>query len=717
MFIMKKLPYVLCVSLLTFTFAFTACAGDSNASNGSNGTSGGTSSGGSSSSVTVIVPEIPEDVPTETTFTISSADGGVYAYDEESGRYTISAAGTYDCSGDIADGQIYVDAGDKAAVTVNLNGVKIACSTDSAIYIESADEVDISAKKSTENYVYDVRTSAIADDDETSGTAAIYAKVDLTIKGKGELVVKSAINNGIHTKKDLDIKNLTLTVKAVNNAIKGNDSVTFDSATVIAISTAGDGIKTKSTDLNKKGVQRGAVSILSGSVSVFACCDGIDASTDVTVSDGATLFVATDSYSEYSSDPLSKTENTLYIRIPSTLYAKNYVYSACFYNADGAEKFVTGSFKGFSEANTEGPGGNRPGMGGFGGGAQGGFGGGPGGGQGGGTQGGFGTTYYYYKFDCPSGFESVKIYAYASATDQASGENYVAVTTSDTTLSDYYDTIAISSVSNNVISTSGWTSYSTKAGNSGVDYSCKGIKAGNQIIINGGTIEIKSSDDSLHANFDDVLESTSANGLGNITINGGAITLTTKDDGVHADQDVIINGGSVTVTTAYEGVEGNRIYVNGGYLKVYATDDAMNANSNGAYAAYIEFNGGVTDCEVGSGDTDTIDSNGSLKITGGVVIAKCRINSVSSMTAGTFDVENTLTVTGGTVISLGCRQNEISGSTKSSNTVAAGEYTLKDSSGNVLATFTVETALKGYMTYSSVSCTLYKDTSTYLTIK
>ena len=237
---MKKLLYVLCISLLTFTFAFTACAGDSNASNGSNGTSGGTSSGGSSSSVTVIVPEIPEDVPTETTFTISSADGGVYAYDEENGRYTISAAGTYDCSGDIADGQIYVDAGDEAAVIVNLNGVKIACSTDSAIYIESADEVDISAKKGTENYVYDVRTSAIADDDETSGTAAIYAKADLRIKGKGELVVKSAINNGIHTKNDLDIKNLTLTVKAVNNAIKGNDSVTFDSATVVAISTAGE---------------------------------------------------------------------------------------------------------------------------------------------------------------------------------------------------------------------------------------------------------------------------------------------------------------------------------------------------------------------------------------------------------------------------------------------------------------------------------------------
>ena len=87
------------------------------------------------------------------------------------------------------------------------------------------------------------------------------------------------------------------------------------------------------------------------------------------------------------------------------------------------------------------------------------------------------------------------------------------------------------------------------------------------------------------------------------------------------------------------------------------------------------------------------------------------------MTAGTFDVENTLTVTGGTVISLGCSQNEISGSKKSSNTVAAGEYTLKDSSGNILATFTVETALKGYMTYSSVSCTLYKGTSAYLTIK
>ena len=695
----KKFLYVVCVFLLAFTLAFSACNDNSNSSSSTGVNSDGDSSGSSSdSSVNVVVPEIPDDVPSNSTFTITSEDGGVYSYDEESGRYTISAAGTYDCTGNIAEGQIYVNAGDESAVTINLNSVKIACSTDSAIYVESADEVDISAKKGTQNYVYDVRTTAIADDDETSGTAAIYAKADLTIKGKGELIVKSAINNGIHTKKDLDIKNLTLTVKAINNAIKGNDSVTFDSATVVAISTAGDGIKTKSTDLNKKGVQRGTININSGSVSVFASCDGIDASADVNVLDGATLYIATDSYSEYSVDPLSKSENVIYIRFSSSLYEKNYVYSACFYNTNGDEKIVKASFEGSSQANTDGPGGFRPGFGGFGG-----FSG--------------GSTYYYYKFSCPSGYESVKIYAYSSTTDQTNNENYVGVTSSDTTLSDYYDTIAISSISNKVIYTSGWTSYATKSGNSGVDYSCKGIKAGNQIVIDGGTIEIKSTDDSMHANFDDILESTSAKGLGNITINGGTITLITKDDGIHADQDVLITGGSITVTTAYEGVEGNRIYVNGGYLKVYATDDAMNANSNGAYTAYIEFNGGVTDCEVGTGDTDTIDSNGSLKITGGIVVAKCRINNASSMTAGTFDVENTITVTGGTVISLGCRQNEIPGSTKSSDTVSTGEYTLKDSSGNVLATFTVESSLKGYMVYSSTSCTLYKGENTFIIIK
>ena len=42
------------------------------------------------------------------------------------------------------------------------------------------------------------RRSEIDENDESQGTAAIYSKVDLTLKGKGTLNVIGAVNNGIH---------------------------------------------------------------------------------------------------------------------------------------------------------------------------------------------------------------------------------------------------------------------------------------------------------------------------------------------------------------------------------------------------------------------------------------------------------------------------------------------------------------------------------------
>ncbi len=118
------------------------------------------------------------------------------------------------------------------------------------------------------------------------------------------------------------------------------------------------------------------------------------------------------------------------------------------------------------------------------------------------------------------------------------------------------------------------------------EYSTKGIKAANEIVINAGTINIKSYDDAIHANNDGALEN-GATALGNVTINGGNITVYSNDDGLHADGTLSVTAGTVSVTNSYEGIEGATVNISGGYVSVGAKDDGVNATTTTGVAVAI----------------------------------------------------------------------------------------------------------------------------------
>ncbi|MBR3036780.1 MAG: carbohydrate-binding domain-containing protein [Lachnospiraceae bacterium] len=251
---------------------------------------GSPDSGNSEKSGTVEAPEIEAVTTVTGNFTITTEDGAVT---ENGNTYTITSAGTYVLSGVLSDGQVIVAAGEEDEVELDLNGVSITCSYDSPIWIQSAGEAKIKAMENTENSVNDTRALQ-TDDNDTAGSAAIYAECDLDIVGKGTLTVIASYNNGIHTKDDLEIKNLTLNVSAPNKALKGNDSVTIESGSLRIVSTNGDGIKTKNSDVSSKGNQRGIVTILDGTVEIYAGVDGIDAAYDVIISGGSVTVKAGD---------------------------------------------------------------------------------------------------------------------------------------------------------------------------------------------------------------------------------------------------------------------------------------------------------------------------------------------------------------------------------------------------------------------------------------
>ncbi|MBP5270676.1 MAG: carbohydrate-binding domain-containing protein [Clostridia bacterium] len=294
---MKKTVCIITAFLLII--GLSSCAGNDA---GGDGTDAGNGSGSVASPVTdasVNASEATGD------FAVATSDG---KYTLDGGVCTITSGGTYSLSGRF-EGRIVVDAGDGSDVVIELNGVTVIGSDDSPVKILSAGDVDISAKKGTENLISDTRTAKTADD-ASQGEGAISSETDLKLKGTGTLVVSAGYNNGIHTAKDLKIQKLSLKVTAPNNALRGGDSVEILSGTVIAISTGGDGIKTVSTDTDKSGNTRGDVLILGGSVAVYAAGDGIQAAHSFALAstDGEaapSLSIYTGSYSGYTASSAS----------------------------------------------------------------------------------------------------------------------------------------------------------------------------------------------------------------------------------------------------------------------------------------------------------------------------------------------------------------------------------------------------------------------------
>lgn len=193
--------------------------------------------------------------------------------------------------------------------------------------------------------------------------------------------------------------------------------------------------------------------------------------------------------------------------------------------------------------------------------------------------------------------------------------------------------------------------------------SAKGIKAGGVLTIDGGTIKIDSSDDSVHSNQD-------------VVINGGTIEISSGDDGVHADKSLTINAGDLYIAKSYEGLEGGTISINGGDLHVGSMDDGVNTSGGNDSSALggrpgqngfdssdgssLTINGGYLFINA---DGDGVDSNGDILMSGGTVI----VNGPTNNGNGSLDYNGSFTLTGGSLLaagSTGMAQSVSEGSTQ-----------------------------------------------------
>ena len=252
-------------------------------------------------------------------------------------------------------------------------------------------------------------------------------------------------------------------------------------------------------------------------------------------------------------------------------------------------------------------------------------------------------------------------------------------------------------------------------------------------MVSGGTLNIYSYDDGLHADYGTALDNGETS-LGNITISDGVITIgvysPTKStaggfkmrggfggwggqqevkgsDAIHADNTLTITGGTIKVDSAYEGLEATYIKIEGGNITVFATDDGVNAAKKIANNPSVVVSGGYLDVTVPtSGDTDGIDSNGTYSQTGGVVIVRGPGSTSGMMGGGAWalDADGTISVSGGTLVVFGGIEGgaSASGMTKtvcSSSTVSAGTHTVTVGSDSYTVT----------LKYSTNGCVVYSD--------
>lgn len=170
------------------------------------------------------------------------------------------------------------------------------------------------------------------------------------------------------------------------------------------------------------------------------------------------------------------------------------------------------------------------------------------------------------------------------------------------------------------------------------------IEANDSIAIADGYITISTGKDGMHAENDE------DNTLGYIYICGGTFNIDAADDGIQATTILQIDGGEFSISSA-EGLEATHVQINGGSIYIDASDDGINGSQKStALSAEVEINGGNVTVNMGQGDTDGIDSNGALTITGGTI----EVNAQSP-----FDYDGTLTFTGGKVIVNGQETTDI----------------------------------------------------------
>lgn len=525
---------------------------------------------------------------------------------------TITKEGNYVLSGELENGKIVINAGEKDKVYLIMNGAKITCKDDAVINETMSDKVIITAVEGTGNVLSDGETRS-----DENITAAVFCKDSVTINGTGSLTVNGNYKDGITSKDKVKLIGASVDIVSTDDGIVGKDIVAVKSG-ILNIDSMGDGIKsTKTTN-----IEQGIVCVDGGTVNINSELDGIQAENFVKIN-GGTISISTGGGSvNESGSQVADGEDAMQLdvaqnEVPQVAAPQDMPQGEMSQNMPQGE--VPQDMPQGEMPQGEMPQGGRPGR------------------------------------------------------DKGQG---------------------------------GWGNWGER-GEGGRDMqdpnqagteetpSAKAVKGGNGVYINGGTINIDSSDDAIHSN--DM-----------VYILDGTMSISSGDDGVHADDTLEISGGTIDITKSYEGLEAYYITLSGGDVILVSRDDGLNAaggndssSMNGrpgqnrfaesASDAIITIKGGNLHLTASG---DGIDSNGNIEMTDGNVT----VCGPAGGGNGILDFGGTFTMDGGALLGAGTSSMFMSISSSSKHNVineaisgSQGDEIVIYDGDKQLATFTANT--------------------------
>jgi trimeric autotransporter adhesin len=186
---------------------------------------------------------------------------------------------------------------------------------------------------------------------------------------------------------------------------------------------------------------------------------------------------------------------------------------------------------------------------------------------------------------------------------------------------------------------------------------------------------------------------------GAVLIISGSMNINSADDGIKSPTSITQNGGYVKISNSVEGVESPIITINGGELSIVASDDGFNTTystqSGGTEqndGSLLTINGGYIVSSTSKGDA--VDSNGNIKMTGGILI----VHGPPSSPEEAVDFNGTFVISGGFLIASGTNSNMnkpmSAGTTQNglylttTSAIAANTvFRIEDSEGKEMVTF------------------------------
>lgn len=562
---------------------------------------------------------------------------------------------TYQLEGETSNGSLTLSGSYKC--TVSLAGITMTNPNGAAINITNSKRIQLSAKKNTTNTLADGLGSQ---------KACIYSKGQLQIQGNGVLNVTGNNKHAIKSASYISIKNLTLNITAaLGDGINCEEYFLMKSGNVTISGTEDDGLQCDLGGSESTGIttdhedeDTGNIYLEGGTLNITASqtatkcvkCDGSVFVSDGTYSLNAKGAVDTSDTSDLSyasgfkaDGDFTQTGGDITINV-SGAAGRGISVNGAFTTPEESKGSLTIVNNGALTSS--------------------------------------GTAYFATAKGIKAG--DVNIYGgTVNVTMSGAAAKGIKADKDDGT---GIITIAGGNVT---VNTSGAGAYDSSERDS---KGASGLKADNNMLISGGTITLKSTDNGGKCIKVD----------GTLSISGGTISATTtgatysyssskaQPKAIKSDGNMSISGGDITATSnGHEAIEtkGTLTVTDGTVYAFSPADDAINSAGN----MFLK-GGNVTGVSNGN---DGIDSNGNMTISGGKVIAcgaggaECGLDAAERYY---------LYITGGTVLGVGAGNNTVTSTTGSQcvlgttgSTYTAGTAVSVKNASTTLASFTIPT--------------------------